>query len=153
MDPGQTYLSLEEPNNANHLWRYSPWKKVHPTGNTREIPNNFSEPEINLMLLDGSEVPEGVTIIKESLETKQNTFSDPVSMNFIDAVSSNHKFTLKVKNNTVLNQPVVLKINSGISNSAMNLTIQIGRHCEFELVTQIVGNAPWFGLILSLIHI
>ena len=147
MDPGETYLSLEEPNNANHLWRYSPWKKVHPTGDTREIPNDFSEPEINLLLLDGSEVPEGVTIIKEPLKTRQNTFSDPVSMNFIDAVSSNHKFTLKVKNNTVLNQPIVLKINSGISNSAMNLTIQIGRHCEFELVTQIVGNAPWFGLI------
>ena len=147
MDPGQTYLSLEEPNSANHLWRYSPWKKVHPTGNTREIPDDFSEPAINLLLLDGSKVPEGITIVKENLETKQNKFTDPVSMNFIDAVSSNHKFTLKIKNSTVLNQPVVLRINSGTSNSAMNLTIKIGRHCEFELVTQIVGSAPWFGLI------
>ena len=48
MDPGQTYLSLEEPNNANHLWRYSPWKKVHPTGNTREIPDDFSEIQKNV---------------------------------------------------------------------------------------------------------
>ena len=68
-------------------------------------------------------------------------------MNFIDAVSSNSKFTLKVKNNTILNQPAILKINSGDSNAAMNLTIEIGRHCEFELVTQIMGDAPWFGLL------
>ena len=43
MNPGQTYLSLEEPSNADHLWRYSPWKKVHPTGNIKEVPENFSQ--------------------------------------------------------------------------------------------------------------
>jgi Fe-S cluster assembly protein SufD len=42
---------------------------------------------------------------------------------------------------------VILKINLGESNSSMNLTMDIGRHCQFELVTQIVGSAPWFGLI------
>ena len=147
MNPSQKYLSLEEPKNANHLWRYSPWKKVHPTGNIKEIPDDFSEPKINLLFLDGSEVSEGFKIQKESLETRKNKYSDPVSMSFLDAVSSKHKFTLKVNNNTILNQPVVLKIDTGESNSALNLTIEIGRHCEFELVTQIVGNAPWFGII------
>jgi Fe-S cluster assembly protein SufD len=147
MDPGHTYLSLEEPSNSDHLWRYSPWRKVHPTGNIKEIPDNFSEPGIKLFLLDGSDVPKGFTISKEPLDTRKNKYSDPVSMNFIDAVSSEYKFTLKVENNTTLNQPVILRINSGTSNSAMNLTIKIGRHCEFELITQILGSAPWFGLL------
>jgi len=147
MDPGQIYLSLDEPKNSNHLWRYSPWKKVHPTGNIKEIPEDFSVPEVSLCLLDGSDISENFSIVMEDRDTRKNTYSDPVSMNFIDAVSSNSKFTLKVKNNTILNQPAILKINSGDSNAAMNLTIEIGRHCEFELVTQIMGDAPWFGLL------
>ena len=147
MNPGQTYLSLEEPKNSNHLWRYSPWKKVHPTGNIKEIPEDFATPEVSLFLLDGSDISESISIVKEDIDTRKNTYSDPVSMNFIDAVSSHSKFTLKVKNNTILDQPVILKIDSGNSNSAMNLTMKIGIHCELELVTQIVGSAPWFGLL------
>jgi len=127
MDPGQIYLSLDEPKNSNHLWRYSPWKKVHPTGNIKEIPEDFSVPEVSLCLLDGSDISENFSIVMEDRDTRKNTYSDPVSMNFIDAVSSNSKFTLKVKNNTILNQPAILKINSGDSNAA-NLTIEIGRH-------------------------
>jgi Fe-S cluster assembly scaffold protein SufB len=147
MNPGQTYLSLEEPKNSNHLWRYSPWKKVHPTGNIKEIPEDFTIPEVSLFLLDGSDISESISIVKEDIDTRKNTYSDPVSMNFIDAVSSHSKFTLEVKNNTILDQPVILKIDSGNSNSAMNLTMKIGIHCELELVTQIVGSAPWFGLL------
>jgi Fe-S cluster assembly protein SufD len=147
MNPGQTYLSLEEPKNSNHLWRYSPWKKVHPTGNIKEIPEDFATPEVSLFLLDGSDISESISIVKEDIDTRKNTYSDPVSMNFIDAVSSHSKFTLEVKNNTILDQPVILKIDSGDSNSAMNLTMKIGIHCELEIVTQIVGSAPWFGLL------
>lgn len=147
MNSGQTYLSLDEPKNSNHLWRYSPWKKVHPTGNIKEIPLDFSVPEVSLCLLDGSDISENFSIVMEDTVTRKNTYSDPVSMNFIDAVSNNSKFTLKVENNTILNQPAILKINTGDSRSAMNLTVEIGRHCEFELVTQIIGEAPWFGLL------
>jgi Fe-S cluster assembly protein SufD len=149
MDAVQKYLSLEEPDRADHLWRYSPWKKVHPTGKIKEIPENYSTPEIELLLLDGSEVPPGISISRESIETGKNTYSDPVSMNFIDAVSSKNKFTLRVEKNTYIDQPVILRINSGNVETAMNLTIEIGRHCELELVTQIIGEAPWFGLLRS----
>ena len=26
-----TYLEMPIPNRSEHLWRYTPWKKVHPT--------------------------------------------------------------------------------------------------------------------------
>jgi len=147
MNPDQKYLSLEEPSNAEHLWRYSPWKKIHPTGNIKEIPENFSQPEVSISMLDGSEIPNSFSILKESITTKKNSYSDPLTMNFIDAISSKNKFTLKVDKNTILKQPVILKVNLKNLNSSMNLTMNIGKHCQFELITQIVGNAPWFGLI------
>ena len=141
------YLSMCEPDNANHLWRYSPWKKVHPTGKVREIPTNYLHPEMKLSLLDGSEAPDNFSVIKEDSPSKTNNFSDPVSMSFIESVCRDSEFTLRVKNNTVLEQPIILRIDSGLSKSAVNLRIEVGRHCEFELITLIEGEPDWFGLL------
>ena len=141
------YLSMCEPDNADHLWRYSPWKKVHPTGKVREIPTNYLHPEMKLSLLDGSEAPDNFSVTKEDSPSKTNNFSDPVSMSFIESVCRDSEFTLKVKNNTVLEQPIILRIDSGLSKSAVNLSIEVGRHCEFELITLIEGEPDWFGLL------
>ena len=48
MKSEELYLSLDEPDNADHLWRYSPWKRIHPTGNIREIPKQYKQPKIKL---------------------------------------------------------------------------------------------------------
>ena len=147
MNPEELYLSLDEPDNSDHLWRYSPWKRIHPTGNIREIPRNYKQPKINLSLLDGSDVPNEFSITKEYSKSMKNSFSDQISMSFIESVSHDSKFTFKVKNNTVLEQPVLLRIDSESVNSAINLSIEIGRHCEFELITLIEGEPGWFGLL------
>ena len=147
MKSEELYLSLCEPDNSNHLWRYSPWRKVHPTGKVREIPTNYSHPEIEISLLDGSKVPDSLSIDKEDSPDKKNNFSDPVSMSFIESISRDSKFIFKAKKSTILEQPVVLKINTGSANSAINLSLEIGRHCEFELITLIVGKPDWFGLL------
>ena len=147
MNPEELYLSLDEPDNSDHLWRYSPWKRIHPTGNIREIPRNYKQPNINLSLLDGSDVPNEFSITKEYSTSMKNSFSDQISMSFIESVSHDSKFTFKVKNNTVLEQPVLLRIDSESVNSAINLSIEIGRHCEFELITLIEGEPGWFGLL------
>ena len=102
MKSKELYLSLDEPDNSDHLWRYSPWKRIHPTGNIREIPVNYKQPDIKLSLLDGSDVPSKFTISKQDNESKKNSFSDPVSMSFIESVSHDSKFTLKVENNTAV---------------------------------------------------
>ena len=148
MESKEIYLSLDEPNNSDHLWRYSPWKKVHPTGNVNEIPDNFESPKVSISYLDGSDLPsETISIVKDDHASKKNNFSDPVSMKFIESVSYDSKFTLKVSRNTVFEQPIILKIDAGSVNSAMNLNLEIERNCEFELITLIGGKPDWFGLL------
>ena len=70
MKSEELYLSLDEPDNADHLWRYSPWKKIHPTGNIREIPREYKQPKIKLSYLDGSDVPSECSITKEESKRK-----------------------------------------------------------------------------------
>jgi Fe-S cluster assembly protein SufD len=147
MKSEELYLSLDEPDNADHLWRYSPWKRIHPTGNTKEIPREYKQPNIKLSFLDGSDLPSGCSITKEESKSKKNSFSDPVSMSFIESVSHDSKFTFKVANNTILEKPILLRIDSESLNSAINLSIEIGRHCELELITLIEGKPEWLGLL------
>jgi Fe-S cluster assembly protein SufD len=68
-------------------------------------------------------------------------------MSFLESISQDSKFTFKVKNNTIIEQPVILRIDSGLANSSVNLNIEIGRHCEFELITLVTGEPDWFGLL------
>ena len=65
MDASSQYLSADNPDRANHLWRYTPWKKIHPTGDTSVIPNDFSIPEVSLKTIDGSPLPPGITLDEE----------------------------------------------------------------------------------------
>ena len=48
MDASSQYLSADHPDRADHLWRYTPWKKIHPTGDISDIPSDFSIPEVSL---------------------------------------------------------------------------------------------------------
>ena len=61
MDSTSRYLNLEKPNKADHLWRYTPWKKVHPTGDLSEI-SPLGSPEISLGIIDGSDLPPGIEL-------------------------------------------------------------------------------------------
>ena len=52
----ELYLSLDEPPTSDHLWRYTPWKKIHPTGDYTENPGNVRSPKVNLSYVDGEPV-------------------------------------------------------------------------------------------------
>ena len=42
MNAATTYKKISETTDrADHLWRYTPWKKVHPTGDTEKIPEMY----------------------------------------------------------------------------------------------------------------
>ena len=56
-----SYLDYANTDKAAHIWRYTPWKKVHPTGSINDIPQS-EPPEITISLVDGSSVPGGITI-------------------------------------------------------------------------------------------
>ena len=63
MNAATTYKKISETTDrADHLWRYTPWKKVHPTGDTEKIPEMYEEAKIRLINLDGSEPAEGISL-------------------------------------------------------------------------------------------
>ena len=63
MNAETTYKKISETTDrADHLWRYTPWKKVHPTGDIKKIPEMSEEVRIRLINLDGSELREGISL-------------------------------------------------------------------------------------------
>ena len=54
----------ETTDRADHLWRYTPWRKVHPTGDIGTVPDVNKEPKIRLINLDGTEITKGISLQK-----------------------------------------------------------------------------------------
>ncbi|HJO42087.1 MAG TPA: SufD family Fe-S cluster assembly protein [Candidatus Thalassarchaeaceae archaeon] len=146
MSAESQYLSLEIPERSEHLWRYTPWKSVHPTGNLEEIPLS-SAPNFNLYSLFDRKPIVGITIEKGVIETEGLPISDDFSSSFIRAMARSNEYTIHVENGFNSDEPVLIEINSGEKDCAIHLSLDIGRNCEFEIITQIIGSAPWTGLL------
>ncbi len=146
LDAASLYKSLDQPDRADHLWRYTPWKRVHPSGDLYEIPIAAS-PKLTLTNLDDSSALIGISVEEGVVGAEVLPESDEVTASFIRAAAKDSVYTLRVENNFVSNSPVVLDIDTGDSNCALHLTLDIGRNCEFELITQISGAAPWTGFL------
>lgn len=148
MNAENKYLEVSElPNRADHLWRYTPWKKVHPTGNVNTVPKEITEPKIKLLNLDGTMVPPGIELIKGVAKEIKLPDSDVVSTNFLKAVSSNSNWILKTKSNFNTKNPILIEIETNGENNAIQLTLDIGLSNEFEIVTIIKGKPNWMGLL------
>ena len=65
MDSASQYLSMSEPDKSNHLWKYTPWRRIHPTGKITEIPE-LASATLSLSMMDGSEIPPGVSLVRGS---------------------------------------------------------------------------------------
>lgn len=148
MDSAETYLMINSPKKADHLWRYTPWRRVHPTGNVDDVPEDIVTPKLSLTMLDGTPVPAGIGI-ETGAKVEIDDRNDPVAVNFLRAVTKNSAFTLKVEKNFTSEQPIVLQIQTDDVNSGLHLSLDIGQHCEFEIITLIIGTAPWFGFLRS----
>jgi len=146
MDSASLYKSLDEPDRADHLWRYTPWRRVHPSGDLNEIPD-ASAPKFGLTCLDENVALVGISIEEGGVGGEILTESDKVTASFIKAAARDSVFTLRVENNFIASSPIILDIDTGDSDCALHLTLDIGRNCEFELITQISGLAPWTGFL------
>ena len=146
MDAASTYLSLEEPDRSNHLWRYTPWKKVHPSGDLSHFPE-MQKPEVRISMIDGSEVPEGISIIEGASSDIKLDFGDQLTTSFLYASTENSRWTLVVNNSFTSSVPVILDIVTGEGISAAHLSMEIGELSEIELITRVSGKSEWFGLL------
>ena len=143
------YSELEIPSRAEHLWRYTPWHRIHPSGKVTEIPEAQGT-IIDLQSLDGSTEPDGVTLevaTPEDLERLCINGKDDVSTQFIQALSAGNAVVLRVSRNAAPSQPVLLNIECEGEISALHLLLDIGEMAELELITRITGDAKWAGVL------
>lgn len=147
MDSASKYLSLGKPDRSNHLWRYTSWKKVHPTGAIAEIPV-LGEPELSLRMMDGSEPPAGIKLeyrvdSKPDFSMGSNTLTNA----FLHASANSSGWALVVDKKFSPKKPVILDIKTGDTASVAHISLEIGEMSEFEMITKVTGNSEWFGLL------
>ena len=125
MQTAADYLSLPQPDRADHLWRYTPWRRVHPTGDVTEVPD-ISSGSVSITKLDGSPVPKGVSLERVDLDLGDLPDSDPVTLSFLGAVTATSGWKVKIDSKFNLSTPLLLDIDTGEGNSAVHLNLQIG---------------------------
>ena len=132
MNPDSVYLSSEMPDRADHLWRYTSWKKAHPTGNVREIPDAVSTPKIVLKTIDGSSLPEGISLVHEQTDFDDLPNEEIITKSFMQSVTKDSKFTLSVIPKFKSTTPLVVDIQTDGDYCATHLCLEIARLAEFE---------------------
>ena len=143
------YSDLEVPDRADHLWRYTPWHRIHPGGELSDVPE--AEGVImELQSLDGSTEPAGVTLdvaTEEDIERLCMNGDEDVSTQFIRAMTEGNVAVLRVARKAKPSQPVLLNIECNGGITALHLLIDIGELAELELITRISGDAEWAGIL------
>jgi Fe-S cluster assembly protein SufD len=140
------YLALPAPDRAQHLWRYTPWHRIHPTGKPEEIPSEVSPAVVSFTLLDGSELPKGVSISAIDGNITRNIDSD-VGGAFIRALSSKGAIKITIDDGVIIEQPLLLTLESTGSVSGIQIDVSVGANSQSELLTLIESGADWFGLL------
>ena len=143
------YSELEMPDRADHLWRYTPWHRIHPGGELSDVPEAEGA-VIELRSLDGSTEPAGVTLevaTEEDLERLCLNGKEDVSTQFIQAMSAGNAVVLRVARKAKPSQPVLLDIECNGEICALHLLVDVGELAELEMVTRISGNAAWTGFL------
>lgn len=146
MDSASQYLSMSEPDKSNHLWKYTPWKRVHPTGKITEIPE-LDSATLSLSMMDGSEVPLGVSLVRGSGGDLDLSMDNALTNSFLHAMSNSSNWLLIVESGVRLESPIILDVQTGEVASVAHISLEIGEMADFELVTRVSGESDWFGLL------
>ncbi|MCH2259218.1 MAG: SufD family Fe-S cluster assembly protein [Candidatus Thalassarchaeum betae] len=146
MDAAAEYLSLDEPDRSNHLWKYTPWRRVHPTGDITSIPD-VGTPQLKLVGLDGSDAPEGICLEEGVVSVSGLPEGDVVTGSFLQAASVSSQWILRIEPGFSSQHPVVLDIDLKGPSKILHLSLDVGRLSELELITRVRGSGEWFGLL------
>ena len=146
MDSASQYLRMSEPDKSNHLWKYTPWRRVHPTGKITEIPE-LASATLSLSMMDGSEVPPGVSLVRGSGGDLDLSMDNALTNSFLHAMSNSSNWLLIVESGFRLESPIILDVQTGEVPSVAHISLEIGEMANFELVTRVSGESDWFGLL------
>ncbi len=144
------YRSLPQPKRSEHLWRYSAWRRLHPTGKVDEVPKAVSA-KVVLTNLDGSAVDSAIVLRPARGEERRRLSAtlaeDNVAASFCRALCGDESLLLSIPNSYVGEQPLSLDITASGHISSLYLLLDIGTNVEVELAISIRGEASWFGLL------
>ncbi len=146
MDAAAEYLSLDEPDRSSHLWKYTPWRRIHPTGDITSIPD-VGTPRLRLVSLDGGDAPEGIRLEEGVMSVSGLPKGDVVTGSFLQAASASSQWILRIEPGFSSQHPVILDIDVNGSTSILHLSLDVGRLSELELITRMRGSGEWFGLL------
>ena len=146
MDSASQYLSMSEPDKSNHLWKYTPWRRVHPTGKITEIPE-LASATLSLSMMDGTEVPSGVSLVRGNGEDLDLSMDNALTNSFLHAMSNSSNWLLIVESGFRFESPIILDVQTGEVDSVAHISMEIGEMADFELVTRVSGKSDWFGLL------
>lgn len=146
MDPATKYLSLEPPNKSSHLWKYTPWNRVHPTGKLDSIPQ-MGTPKMSISSIDGTHTPDGIRLVEGIMAETDSDVGDELTHSFLDASSKNSKWTLKIEDGFTSESPILLNIEAEGKFDVVHISLDVGIQANFELVTRVVGECEWFGIL------
>ena len=141
----ELYLSLDEPPTSDHLWRYTPWGKIHPTGDFRDIPEDVGLPKINLSYVDGGAV-EGVTL-EANKEVKVPFEGSPTTDSFLMAITKDSSLVLSIPRKWTSENPLLIDIETEGGVEALHIHILAGDLSEATILTRISGPCEWLGLL------
>ena len=130
LDVAGKYLEHNEPSNSEHLWRYTPWKKIHPLGSHSKIPQDVIFPKAKLSLLDGTK-PEQISLEKLKLDSEISVNDPEISASFIRALCGGNYYKISIPKNMTLKQPLFLELNVSGYVSALDHGI---KRLEMSLV-------------------
>ena len=150
MDAAAVYLALPEPDRAQHLWRYTPWHRIHPTGKHGYLPESTGPATLSLSLLDGTDAPEGIAITAASDDELTELCAAPhddIASALIRSLSIGQAVVLRVPRGTRLDQPLRLDVKAEGQVCSLHLLVDIGTMAELEIVTSVTGDAAWFGML------
>ena len=141
----EAYLSLEEPPRSDHLWRYTPWKRVHPTGDPSEIPDEISTPQIGLSTINGEEAS-GISI--EMGNAISIPFEgSPVSNSFLSAVTDGKAIRISIPDNWRSENPLILDVKPTGGLDAVHIHVETGKFSEATILTRVQGSSKWLGIL------
>ncbi len=141
------YATLEIPSQALHAWKYTPWKKLHPTGKLNEVPDDFLEAEVVISMMDGSELPSGISLIKTVSDDNSLFRYDDKAVAFLLAARNGNTWKLNIEENTVISSPVFVSIRASGHLSISHIQVQVGNNSDVEIIWSLSGEAGWFGLL------
>ena len=140
----EKYRSIPIPSRSIHSWRYTPWRKVHPTGDVNEIPTDVVPASVSISMFDGTDVPEGISLKCSDSSEQEWQDSADIAEAFHRAICPEY-WRITIDEGLVLSSPLLIEVKAGGHVAATHVSVEVGAFAEVEALWSINGEASWFG--------